>query len=75
MAYHLQGFSSCDQINKKTMQNLEDMTLDELRALVADAEALLQRKRAGKARSLRLEMERMARAAGLSPEEFALLAD
>lgn len=57
------------------MQNLEDMSLEQLQALVAEAEALLTRRRDGKARSLRLEMARMARAAGLSAEEFAMLAD
>lgn len=57
------------------MPNLENLSLDELRALVSEAEALLARRRDGRARNLRLEMERMARAAGLSPEEFALLAE
>lgn len=57
------------------MSNLEEMSLSELEQLLAEAEALLARHRDNKARSLRQEMARMARAAGLSAEEFALLAD
>lgn len=56
------------------MQNLEDMSLSELEALVVAAEALLARRREVRARGLRQEMERMARSAGLSAEEFAVLA-
>lgn len=57
------------------MQNLDDLSLAELVALEAEARALLARRREARSRSLRQEMERMARTAGLSAEEFALLAD
>lgn len=57
------------------MQNLEEMSLAELEALVAEAEAVLARRRALRSRSFRQEMERMARSAGLTAEEFAVLAD
>ena len=57
------------------MQNLDDLSLAELVALEAEARAVLARRREARSRSLRQEMERMARTAGLSAEEFALLAD
>ncbi len=57
------------------MHNLEDLSLAELEALVAEASNVLARRRETRARTLRQEMQRMARSAGLSAEEFALLAD
>lgn len=57
------------------MQNLDDLSLAELVALEAEARAVLARRREARSRSLRQEMERMARTAGLTAEEFALLAD
>lgn len=57
------------------MQNLDDLSLAELVALEAEARAVLARRREARSRSLRQEMERMARTAGLTAEEFAQLAD
>lgn len=59
---------------KNIMQNLEEMSLAELEALVAAAQAILSRRREARAQGLRQEMARMARSAGLSAEEFAVLA-
>jgi hypothetical protein len=63
------------RLQRAIMQNLDDLSLAELVALEAEARALLARRREARSRSLRQEMERMARTAGLSAEEFALLAD
>lgn len=63
------------RLQRIIMQNLDDLSLAELVALEAEARAVLARRREARSRSLRQEMERMARTAGLTAEEFAQLAD
>jgi len=53
--------------------NLEDLTLEELEALVADAKALLSQHKEKLQKSMQSDFAKLARAAGLSPEEWRQL--
>ncbi len=53
--------------------NLEDLTLDELEALVAEAKDLLNRHKEKVQKSMQSDFAKLARAAGLSPEEWRQL--
>ena len=53
--------------------NLEDLTLDELEALVAEAQDLLNRHKEKVQKSMQSDFAKLARAAGLSPEEWRQL--
>lgn len=53
--------------------NLETMTLEELEALVAEATALVNQHKQKVQKSLQSDFAKLARAAGLTPEEWRQL--
>ena len=53
--------------------NLEDLTLEELEALVAEAKALLSQQKEKVQKNLQSDFAKLARAAGLAAEEWRLL--
>lgn len=53
--------------------NLETMSLEELEALVAEASDLLRQHKEKAQKSLQSDFAKLARAAGLSPEEWRQL--
>lgn len=53
--------------------NLEDLTLEELEALVAEAKTLLSRHKEKVQKSMQSDFAKLARAAGLTPEEWRQL--
>lgn len=53
--------------------NLEAMTLEELEALVAEASDLLRQHKAKVQKSMQSDFAKLARAAGLTPEEWKQL--
>lgn len=53
--------------------NLEALTLEELESLVAEAQALLSQHKEKAQKSLQSDFAKLARAAGLSPEEWKML--
>lgn len=53
--------------------NLETMTLEELEALVAEARALLSQHKEKVQKSMQSDFAKLARAAGLTPEEWRQL--
>lgn len=53
--------------------NLEDLTLEELEALVAEAKALLSQHKEKVQKNMQSDFAKLARAAGLTAEEWRLL--
>jgi len=53
--------------------NLDALTLEELESLVAEAQALLSQHKEKAQKSLQSDFAKLARAAGLSPEEWKML--
>lgn len=53
--------------------NLEDLTLEELEELVAEAKILLNQHKEKVQKSLQSDFAKLARAAGLTAEEWRLL--
>jgi len=53
--------------------NLEELTLEELEALVAEAKTLLSQHKEKLQKSMQSDFAKLARAAGLSPEEWRQL--